>query len=170
MARMQDQKWTVRTKSGDEFTINTAIGVGPQQAVETAGYMMGEIDYIRPDRLRGGRGHARLAPRARLPRGQQRGGGPVIPGRTQRRVLAVLAAAKVMDASYPERSTSNVVECLPDTPSRKKVVTALRELEEAAYVAQTRMWVHGLQGTPGGQILAWRITPDGLRVALGVLS
>lgn len=43
---MQDQRWNVKTKSGSVFEIITRLGVGPQAAVEAAGYMMSEIESI----------------------------------------------------------------------------------------------------------------------------
>lgn len=51
LPRVQRQRWVCKTKSGSEFGIETTIGMGPQQAVEQAGFFMAEIDYIRPEHI-----------------------------------------------------------------------------------------------------------------------
>lgn len=41
------EAWIIRKKDGQEFEVSTIGGLGPQQAVENAGFMMSEIDFIR---------------------------------------------------------------------------------------------------------------------------
>lgn len=94
---------------------------------------------------------------------------PEISGR-ERTILAQLAARHIMSGFGEPMTTTVVVETHPGTPSRKKIVAALRSLVDLGYVTETASWDHGLQGVPGCRHAAWQITEQGLRVALGVIA
>lgn len=99
---------------------------------------------------------------------------PLDPSGRERRVLAILAANQLWPGDHSQSmTTTEVKDELPGDVHRPRVVKALRALAEAGYAFETARFVSisaRLEQDPQGRIIAWQLTPMGLRVALGVLA
>lgn len=48
---LTQERWIVRKKDGQEFEIHTLAGLGPVQALDNAGFMLADIEWIRPPHI-----------------------------------------------------------------------------------------------------------------------